>query len=73
MVVTGRNKSTKGLWLRSSRDSNVFGYLEGLLESFNFEGAVEEVFECPFDIVDEKQCSLIAQKTSYWSFGVLFY
>lgn len=54
----------KGLWLRSSRDSNVFGKLEGLSESFNFEGPVEEVFECSSDIADEKQCGLIARKTS---------
>jgi len=64
MVVTGPNKSTKGLWLRSSRDANVFGNLEGLPEPFNFEGPVEEVFECSFDIADEKQCDLIARKTS---------
>ncbi|CAL1673358.1 unnamed protein product [Lasius platythorax] len=59
-----RKKGTKGLWLRSFRDPNVFGNLKGLPELFNFEGLTEEVLECSFDIADEKQCRLIVRKTS---------
>lgn len=32
--------------------------VKGLPEHFNFEGLIEEVLECSFDIADEKQFRL---------------